>query len=169
MPRLTQESVVTSLCLDSCSPPGCSGFPSQNASLSDQSVLKQVLLGIETGTNTLFHCPAISLGRVLYPSPIMFTSAQIVVSHCCLVMWPASQLKVNHLLQESMRLCGQLLGHTLYGWPLDAGITICYNAAKVPDGLGMCLPTVGPTLGANFCCGFSPLFARRTQALGPWD
>ena len=48
-------------------------------------------------------------------------------------------------LCESIMLHGQHLGHTLGSWPLDAGI-----AAEVQDGPGMCLATMGSTLGTNF-------------------
>ena len=41
----------------------------------------------EPGTNTLFQCPAILwAGRVLFPSPDMFTSTHIVVTSSCVVM-----------------------------------------------------------------------------------
>ena len=73
----------------------CTTVPSWMVSFFDWSPHKP-------GTNTLFQCPTISLGRVLFPSPVIFTSTHIVVTHCCVVMQLASQLKVNHLLPVSL-------------------------------------------------------------------
>ena len=81
-------------------------------------------------------------GRVLISSPFLLISTQIVASHCCAVVQLGGQLKVDQLLpvsQENTMLHSQPFGHT-----------VSHRIVVVLNALGVCLGTMGPTLGANF-------------------
>ena len=102
VPRLPQESGVTSLTLGSLSSPGHSFF-----------LLRIVPSWTTIGVHLLSPCldkylhssnvPLFSMGRVIFPSPFWTISVHVVVAHwwfhsCHTVIWLAGQLKVNWLL-----------------------------------------------------------------------
>ena len=131
--------------------------PSQMVSFLDQCFH-------EPGTNTLCQCPAISLSRVLLPSPVLYINTQIMAYSCYAVMWSAGQCKNDFTGSISMKAQHVVVKFEVIHWMVSCLMLVwlfAIWATKVQDGPGMCLAIMGPTLVANFCHGFSLLFTRR--------